>query len=129
MSIPARLVRDRAAAFAVSMGLVPAEAAVSVEWTVASGGNGHGSAEIDTGTGVLTRNAAKVQAKELGGYLSTPTTNAANSWLFWPACFHRTQDFQKMAGSGFHRPGGCYFANDRAEGDLTTIWAFALNRK
>jgi hypothetical protein len=85
MSIPARLVRDWAAAFTVSMGLVPAEAAVSVEWTVASGGNGHGSAEIDTGTGVLTRNAAKVQAKELGGYLSTPSTNAENSWLFGPA--------------------------------------------
>jgi hypothetical protein len=36
------------AALAVSMVLVPAGAAVSVEWTVASGGNGRGYEGIDT---------------------------------------------------------------------------------
>ena len=48
MSIPARLMRDGMAAFTVSTVLVPAGAAVSVEWTVASGGNGRGYEGIDT---------------------------------------------------------------------------------
>ena len=54
--------------------------AAPIEWTVASGGNGHFYEAVDLGTGISWEDA-KANAEAAGGYLATVTSAAEDSWL------------------------------------------------
>jgi len=52
-----------------------------IQWTTATGGNGHWYDSVVTGPGI-TWEQARIQAEAMGGYLATPTSAAENTWMF-----------------------------------------------
>jgi len=52
-----------------------------IQWTTATGGNGHWYDSVVTGPGI-TWEQARIQAEAMGGYLATPTSAAENTWVF-----------------------------------------------
>jgi hypothetical protein len=70
-----------AAACAVSVVAARSASAAPVEWTVASGGNGHWYEAVFS-SDALNWNEARAAAEGAGGYLATATSDAENSFLF-----------------------------------------------
>ena len=54
--------------------------AVPIQWTVASGGNGHWYEAIDLGT-QISWTSARTESEGAGGYLATITSSAEDLWI------------------------------------------------
>ena len=67
-------------ALVVVLGWGSGASAVPIEWTVASGGNGHFYEAVDLGTGI-SWNDAKTAAEAAGGYLATITSAGEDAWV------------------------------------------------
>ena len=64
----------------VVFGWISAASAVPIEWTVASGGNGHFYEAVDTGS-QLSWQSAKGLAEAAGGHLATVTSIQEHDWV------------------------------------------------
>jgi hypothetical protein len=99
----------------------------SIQWTIASGGNGH-YYEVIAAPGGITWNAASAAATALGGYLATITSAAENNFVFNLAnnpSYYMDVNGNRALGPwlGGYRTGPSSFAWVTAEPFVYTHWA------